>query len=139
MATGFERDVHRRTTGAGPRLLERKNFCVRLPRTPVIPASHDAAILDYQGADHGIWTGLALTLRCEMERQSDEVAVLCSGSHRVLRVTRDRLRGRCADFVFVIFTFFALARDPDALREERVLSAPAKAPWAAASRAIGIR
>jgi hypothetical protein len=60
-----------------------------------------------------------------------------------LRVTRDRLRGRGADFVFVVFivAFFAFARDPETLRMGRELLDPAsaKAPCAAASRAMGTR
>jgi len=56
---------------------------------------------------------------------------------------RDRLRGRWADFVFVVFivVFFAFARDPDILcvGTEPLDPASAKAPWAAASRAMGTR
>ena len=143
VATGFERDVKNRATGAWSRLLERKNFCVRLSWTVVTPAAHDSAILDHEGADHGIWTGLAPALRRETERQGHEVEMRCGGSHRFLRVTRDRLRGRGTDFVFVVFivAFFAFARNPDTLRvgRERLAPASAKAPWAAASRAMGTR
>jgi hypothetical protein len=60
-----------------------------------------------------------------------------------LRVTRDRLRGRGTDFVFVVFilAFFAFARDPEALGMGRELLDPASAnaAWAAASRAMGTR
>ena len=94
MATGFERDVESRAIGAWPRLLECKNFCVRLPWTLVIPAADDAAVLDYEGADHGIRAGLPPALRRETKRQGHEVAVRGGSGHRVLRVTRDRLRGR---------------------------------------------
>jgi hypothetical protein len=49
-----------------------------------------------------------------------------------LRVTRDRLRGRGTDFVFVVFiiAFFAFARDPETLRvwREPLDPASAKAP-----------
>jgi hypothetical protein len=78
----------------GPAWAERKNFCVGLPWTVVIPAADDAAVLDHDGADHGIRTGLALALRRKTKRQGHEVEVRCGGSHRFLRVTRDRLRGR---------------------------------------------
>ena len=64
------------------------------PKEKVIPAAHDAAVLDHEGADHGIRTGLPPALRRETERQGHEVAVQCGGGHRFLRVTRDRLRGR---------------------------------------------
>ena len=94
MATGFERDVENRAIGAWPRLLERKNFCVRLSWTVVIPAAHNAAVLDHEGTDHGIRAGLPPALRRETERLGHEVAVWSSGGHRFLRVTRDRLRGR---------------------------------------------
>ena len=93
VATGFERDVENRAIGAWPRLLERKNFCVRLSWTVVKSAADDATVLDYQGADHGIRTGLSPALRRETKRQGHEVEVRCSSGHRFLRVTRDRLRG----------------------------------------------
>jgi hypothetical protein len=69
---------------------------------------------------------------------------VCGGDgHRFLRVTRDRLRGRGADFVFLVFVaaFFAFARDPETLRVERELLDPASAnaAWAAASRAMATR
>ena len=143
MATGFERDVERRATSAWTRLVERKNFCVGLPWTLVIPAADNAAVLDYEGADHGIRAGLAPALRRETKRQGYEVEVRGSGGHRFLRVTRGRLRGRRADFVLVVFVvaFFAFVRDPDALRvgRERLDPASANAAWAAASRAMGTR
>ena len=143
MTTGFERDIERRALGTWPCLLECKKFRVRLPWAPMIAAAHDAAVLDYEGADHRIRAGLAPASRRETERQHHEVAVRCSGSHRVLRVLRDRLRGRWADFVFMIFTvvFFAFARDPDILRvrTEPLDPASARAPWAAARRAMGTR
>ena len=60
----------------------------------MVSAAHDAAILHYEGADHGIGTGLAPALRRETERQSHKVAVQYGVDHRVLRVPRDRLRGR---------------------------------------------
>ena len=60
----------------------------------MVSAAHDAAILDHEGADHGIGTGLAPALRRETKRQGHEVAVRCGRGHRFLRVTRDRLRGR---------------------------------------------
>ena len=94
MAAGLERDVQRRTVSSRPRLVERKNFCVRLPWTVMVPAAHDAAVLHYEGADHGIGTGLAQALRRETERQGHKVAVQYGVDHRVLRVPRDRLRGR---------------------------------------------
>ena len=94
MATGFERDVENRATGARPRLVERKNFCVRLPWTVMVSAAHDAAILHYESADHGIRAGLPPALRRETKRQGHEVAVRGGRGHRVLRVPRDRLRGR---------------------------------------------
>ena len=143
MATRFERDVERRAVGAWPRFAERKNFCVGLPWTVVIPAADDAAVLDHEGADHGIRAGLAPALRRETKRQDHEVAVRCGGSHRFLRMTRDRLRGRRADFVFVVFigAFFAFARNPETLRmgREPLDPASANAAWAAASRAMGTR
>jgi hypothetical protein len=56
---------------------------------------------------------------------------------------RDRLRGRRADFVFVVFivAFLAFTRDPETLPVGREPLDPvsANAPWAAASRAMGIR
>ena len=94
MAAGFERDVERRAFCAWPGLEECKNFCVGLPWTVVISAADDAAVFDDEGADHGIRTGLALALRRETKRQGHETDVRCSDSHRVLRVMRDRLRGR---------------------------------------------
>ena len=136
-------DIERRAFGAWPRLLERKNFCVRLAWTVVISAADDAAVLDHEGADHGIRAGRIPALRRETERQGHEVEMRCGSSHRFLRVTRDRLRGRGADFVFVVFVivFFAFARAPEALRVESDLFDPASAnaPWAAASRAMGTR
>ena len=143
VATGFERDVESRAIGAWPRLLERKNFCVRLAWTVVIPAAHNAAVLDHEGADHGIRAGFPPALRRETKCQGHEVEMRCGGSHRFLRVTRDRLRGRGADFVLVVFivAFLAFARDTETLCVGRALLDPAsaKAPWAAASRAIGTR
>jgi hypothetical protein len=94
VATGFERDVERRAASAWPRLVERKNFCVGLSWTVVIPAADDAAVLDHEGTDHGIRAGLAPALRRETKRQGHEVEVRCGDGHRFLRVTRDRLRGR---------------------------------------------
>ena len=94
MATGFKCDVERRAVGAWPRLAERKNFCVGLPRTVVISTADDASVLDDEGADHGIRTRLPPALRRETKRQGHEVEVRCSGGHRFLRVTRDRLRDR---------------------------------------------
>ena len=143
VATGFERDVENRAVGAWPRLAERKDFCVGLPWTVVIPAADDATVLDHEGADHGIRAGLAPALRRETKRQGHEMEVRDGGGHRFLRVTRDRLRGRRADFVLVVFVvaFFAFARDPDTLRlgRERLDPASANAAWAAASRAMGTR
>ena len=143
VATGFERHVECRTPRAWPCLVECENFCVRLPWTVVIPAAHDTAVLHHEGADHGIRAGLAPALRRKTERQGHEVVVRCGGSHRVLRVMRDRLRGRGADFVFVVFivVFFAFTRDPETLPVGREPFDPvsANAPWAAASRAMGIR
>ena len=60
----------------------------------MVSAAHDAAVLDHEGADHGIWAGLPPALRRETKRQGHKVAVRYGGRHRVLRVTRDRLRGR---------------------------------------------
>ncbi len=94
VATGFERDVENRSVGAWSRLLECKNFCVGLPWTVVIPAADDAAVLDHEGADHGIRAGLTPALRRETKRQGHEVEMRCGSGHRFLRVTRDRLRGR---------------------------------------------
>ena len=143
MATGFERRVERRAVGAWPRLLECKNFCMRLSWTVVIPAADDATVLDHEGADHGIRAGLTPALRRETKRQGHEVEVSDGDGHRFLRVTRGRLRGRRADFVLVVFVvaFFAFARDPDTLRvgRERLDPASANAAWAAASRAMGTR
>jgi hypothetical protein len=60
----------------------------------MVSAAHDAAVLDHEGTDHGIRAGPAPALRRETERQGHEVAVRCGDGHRVLRVMRDRLRGR---------------------------------------------
>ena len=83
------------------------------------------------------------TLRRETKGQGHEVAVRCGGGHRFLRVTRDRLRGRGTDFVFVVFivAFFGFARDPETLGMgwELLDPASANAAWAAASRAMGTR
>jgi hypothetical protein len=94
VATGFERDIQRRTVGAWPRLVERKNFCVGLPWSVVISAADDAAVPDHEGPDHRIRAGLAPALRREAKRQGHEVKVRCGGGHRFLRVTRNRLSGR---------------------------------------------
>ena len=109
----------------------------------MISAAQDVAVLDHEGADHGIRAGLAPALRRETKGQGHEVAVRCGGGHRFLRVTRDRLRGRGTDFVFVVFivAFFGFARDPETLGMGWELLDPAStnAAWAAASRAMGTR
>jgi hypothetical protein len=141
MAAGFERDIERRAFGAWSGLVECENFCVRLPWTLVISAADDAAVLHDECADHGIRTGLALALRRKTKRQGHEVKMRCGDSHRILRVTRARLRGRSAAFAFVVLTvdFFPFAPDRDTLRAEWLDPASANAAWAAASRAMGMR
>ena len=110
-------------------LVERKNFRVGFPWTVMIPAADDPPVLDYKGTDHGIRAGLTLALRRKTKRQGHEVEVRCGDSHRFLRVTRDRLRSRWADFVFAVFVaaFFARTRDAEALRVGRERLDPASA------------
>src|ERR1041385_7273850 len=107
----------------------------------MISATDDASVLNNDGADHGIWAGPTPALRCETKRQGHEVEMRCGGSHRVLRVTRDWLRSRLAEFVFVVFTvaFLPFTRAPDSLRVVRLDPASANTAWAAASRAMGMR
>ena len=142
MATGFERDIECRALGAWPCLIERKSFCVGLPRTVVIPTADDAAVLDDEGPDHRIRAGLAPALRRKTKGQDHEMKVLCGGSHRFLRAMRG-LRGCRADFIFRVFiaSCFTFDRGPETLRagRERLDAASAKAAWAAASRAMGMR
>src|SRR5262249_28925409 len=120
-------------------LIECENFCMGFPRTVVVSTTDDAAVLDDEGADHRIRTGLAPALRREAKRQGHEVEVLCGGSHRFLRVMRG-LRGCRDDFVFLV-SCFAFARGPETLDAGRewLDAASAKAAWAAASRAMGMR
>jgi hypothetical protein len=143
VATGLERDIERRAYGMSPCLVERKNFRVGLPWTVMIPAADDPPVLDYKGTNHGIRAGLTLAHRRKTKRQGHEVEVRCGDSHRFLRVTRDWLRSRWADFVFAVFVaaFFARTRDAEALRVGRELLDPASAnaAWAAASRAMATR
>ena len=129
-------------------MVERKNFCVGLPWPVVIAAADNAAVLDHEGADHGVRAGLTQALRRETKRQGHEVEMRRGGGHRFLRVTRGRLRGCGADFVFVDFVVFfvvvvvfAFVRGTDRLRGEGAALAPAsaKAAWAAASRAMPTR
>jgi hypothetical protein len=110
-------------------LVERENLCVRLSRTVVKSSADYATVLDYQGADHGVRTGLSPALRREAKRQGHEVEVRCSSGHRFLRVTRDRLRICRDDFFFVVFVvaFFACARDLDTLRTGSALLDPVSA------------
>ena len=69
VTTGFECDVQGRAIGAWPRFVERKNFCMRLPWTVMVSSTHDAAVLHYEGPDHGIRAGSALALRRKTKRQ----------------------------------------------------------------------
>ncbi len=107
------------------------------------PAAKIAPVLAQKGADHGFRSVFAPAFGRGRKGQGKEVAVRCGGGHLFLRVTRDRLRGRGTDFVFVVFivAFFAFARDPETLGMGRELLDPASAnaAWAAASRAMGTR
>ena len=79
MAAGFKVDVEIGAPGAGARLLQRFNFCVVCPRTPMGSTSHNFSIADDYTSHPGIGIGQGVRLSRKAQRPTHKIFVRGAG------------------------------------------------------------
>lgn len=65
MTAGFERDIECGALGMGTGAFDRQNFCMRKTGAEMKTLPYDSALLDDDGAHHGIRTGRPSAFRSQ--------------------------------------------------------------------------